>query len=136
MVRTQAALLFVLALVHGCHLHIGEPRPSQGVYSVENLTTTRLVVEATGPWGHSLELSNSEIEVGEVLEIHNQVNDADLSPSNAFGSLQIYGLTVSDETLIYEGIHNEDWVMEGVDSSGDGFPRHLYVLSITEPPES
>jgi hypothetical protein len=102
---------------------------TSGDYYVTNNTTSTIILAAEGNWGSgAVELIEDEIVPGAKTYIYTftEGSGGHVLPSNAWGDFYVYDNIVSDSTIIYSGIQNEDWIYEGSNSEG----HLIYNLTI------
>jgi len=126
-ILTLASLLIILMVCNSCKDKYTE-EVSYGDYYITNNTLDTLIVTASSnSVGSDVVFLTNKIALGNKTHIYTfkEGSGGHVLPSNAWSDFHVYKGIISDSTIVYSGINNNDWVNEGSSSQ-----NHL-ILNLT-----
>lgn len=84
---------------------------ARGVYFIDNKTTSNLKISASYN-GEQIIFLDSLVETERVNHVYSvtEGSGGHVLPSNFFSSFEVFAITGSGDSLVYEGVRNDDWI--------------------------
>lgn len=114
----KGVLCFALVTVFGA---CGKTKElvSRGYYFIDNHSSTDIRIEATLN-GASVRLERDTLlsTTKELIYVAVEATGGHVLPSNFFTTFKVYSITGNQDSLIYEGVNNSDWIRNGGNDGG------------------